>query len=344
MNFYEYKLQYIAECKGDEILKDGSIIRYQYLLNVYEEYVDKFCKENEVNVQKYFGSVDVSIVLDAIEYYVENRRVKSIDTMNMYKSVICEFHKFLRDRYGVTNDGFFVSLGLKSTDSNSFMYQYDRFCRFMVDNKKIKIAKASEVFSEQEICNIVRHCNSLIAEYNPNGNVEEEFNRYVRAIIVKLIIYTGASVAQKIYPLKVEAYDKECGTLDIDGYKVHLPYHLRNNMNTYVTELIPMRGKKDLLFSDYRGTLQVQPHWVGSLYSYIVKNDGKRNASTISLAKYAIVQMIEAGMDRDIIQEFTGYGDEVYVSCKEYVEMILPQKDKKIVDEVLKTRKAYDIL
>ena len=344
MIFSEYKLKYIDECKGDEILKSGSIIRYQYLLDVYEEYVEWFCEEKQVNVQKYFGSVNVSVVLDAIEYYVDNRNVKSIDTMNMFKSVICEFHRFLRDKYGITNDGFFVSLGLKATDSNSFVYQYKVFCKTMIDNKKITITKASRVFSEKEIDDIIRHCNSLLNNYNLNEIDEEVFNRCVKAIIVKLIIYTGVSVAQKIYPLKIEAYDSERGTLDIDGYRIHLPYHLRNNMNMYIKELISKRKKNDFLFSDYKGMLQEQPCWVGSLYSYVVKNDGKRNSSTKSLAKYTIVQMIEAGMDRDIIQEFTGYGDDVYESCKEYAEMVLPEKDKHIVDGILKTRKIYDML
>ena len=297
MNFSDYKSQYINECKGDESLKRGSIIRYQYLLDVYEEYVEKFCAEKLINVQKYFGEVDVSVVLNAIEYYVDNRYVKSIDTMNMFKSVICEFHRFLRDKYGITNDAFFVSLGLKATDSNSFVYQYKIFSKEMIDNKKIKIAKASRVFAEQEIDEIVKHCNNLLGECNLDEIDEEGFNRYVKAVIVKLIVYTGVSVTQKIYPLRVGAYDSANGTLDINGYIIHLPYHLRNNMNTYIKQLIPLRKKNDLLFSDYKGFLQSEPSWVGSLYSYVAKNDGKRNSSTKSLAKYAIIQMIEAGLD-----------------------------------------------
>lgn len=139
----------------------------------------------------------------------------------------------------------------------------------MIDNKKIKITKASRVFTEQEIDEIIRHCNNLLCECNLDTIDEEEFNRYVKAIIVKLIVYTGVSVAQKIYPLTVEAYNSENGTLDINGYIIHLPYHLRNNINTYVKELIPRRKKNDLLFSDYKGILQNQPSWVGSLYSYV---------------------------------------------------------------------------
>ena len=43
------------------------------------------------------------------------------------------------------------------------------------------------------------------------------------------------------------------------------------------------------------------------------------------MAKYAIIQMIEAGLDRDVIQEFTGYGDDVYESCKEWKTVMCMQ-------------------
>ncbi len=161
----------------------------------------------------------------------------------------------------------------------------------------------------------------------------------MKALIVKLVIYTGASVAAKIYPIKVKDLNLEKGIIKVGEFDVHLPYHLRNNLSEYVNKLINNRDKKDLLFKNYNNQPFTEPNKIGGFYTH--KNG---ISSTIALSKYAIIQMIEEGVDRDTIQDFTGYGDEVYISCKEYVDMGMHEKRAKIIDETLKTSPLFDIL
>lgn len=340
MTIQELIEDYIKHCMNNEDFAERSITRYKYLLDVYREYIEDKCKINDASLEPFFNGIDVINVLNAAEYYLDNRRVNSQDTIDMYVSVVKEFHRYIRNQYNITSERFFASMGLSDNDEKSFTYQYLELCIRLKKEKRIKYGSQGKVYSQTEIEDLIKYCNeNLDSEFNKNKKQEGCFNRYVKALITKLVIYTGASVAQKIYPIKVKDLNLDKGTIKIGEFEVHLPYHLRNNLSEYVNKFIRTRDKKDLLFKTYNNIELKEPNIIGGFYTY---NNGK--SSTIALSKYAIIQMIEAGIDRDTIQEFTGYGDAVYISCKEYVDLGVYTKRAKMIDEILKTLPSYDIL
>ena len=263
----------------------------------------------------------------------------------MFVSVVKEFHRYIKNQFTLTNEHFFASIGLSENDEKSFTFQYLEMCDRLKKEKRIKYSSQGKVYSQAEIDEIISYCDeNLDSDFNINKKQEDCYNRYVRALVTKLIIYTGVSVATKIFPIKVMDLNLEKGTIKIGDFEVHLPYNLRNNLNEYVSEFIRARDKTDLLFKTYDNMPIKQPNYIGGFYVHRISGEIRGKSSTIVLSKYAIIQMVEAGIDRDTIQAFTGYGDSVYISCKEYVEMDILSRRAKKIDETLKTLPSYDFL
>ena len=295
---------YLKHSTNGERFTERTLARYRYLLEVYKEYIEEKCNINETSLEAFFNGINVKNILNAVEYYLDFRKVKSQDTIDMYVSVIKEFHRHIRNHYNITSEKFFASIGLSDADKDSFTYQYIEFCAELIKEKRIKYSSQGEVYSQTEINEIIEYCNeNLVCEFDIKKNQKDSYNRFVRALITKLIIYTGASVASKIFSIKVKDLNLQKGTIKIGECEVHLPYHLRNNLNEYVNILINDRDKKDLLFKTYDNMPFKQPNSIGGFYVHRLRRDIKGKASTISLSKYAIVQLIEAGIDRDTIQE-----------------------------------------
>ena len=345
MIFAELIEDYIKHCTNCLGFAERSINRYRYLLDVYREYIEDKCKINDSALEPYFNGIDVKNILNAAEYYLDTRKVNSQDTVDMFVSVVKEFHRYIRNQFTLTSERFFASIGLSDNDEKSFTYQYLELCVRLKKEKRIKYSSQGKVYSQAEIDEITSYCDeNLDSNFNINKKQEDCYNRYVRALVTKLIIYTGVSVATKIFPIKVVDINLDKGTIKIGEFEVHLPYHLRNNLNEYVSKFIGTRDKTDLLFKTYDNMPIKQPNYIGGFYVHRISGDIRGKSSTIALSKYSIIQMVEAGIDRDTIQAFTGYGDSVYISCKEYVDMEIYSKRAKKIDETLKTLPSFDFL
>ena len=106
---------------------------------------------------------------------------------------------------------------------------------------------------------------------------------------------------------------------------------------------------KNFLFIEHDGSLITQPRFVGGIiksafYKYEDIPVNFKQQSTICLAKYAIIQLIDAGIDRDVIKSFTGYVDAVYDSCRKYTDVGLENENKNMVTNTIKTLPIFDVL
>ena len=148
------------------------------------------------------------------------------------------------------------------------------------------------------------------------------YNRFVKSLIIKLILLTGARFTPRIKSIKRKDLNLDDGILNIGAFQIHLPDMLREQFVEY-SKIWYCKEKNDPLFRFYNNKPVDQPN---QLISVIVhKTD---ISSTISLAKYAILGMLDIGIDGETIMEFTGYKDGVYGPCKAISE--LEKLDNKI--------------
>ena len=72
------------------------------------------------------------------------------------------------------------------------------------------------------------------------------------------------------------------------------------------------------------------------------------NAKAMSVAKYAIMQMLKNGVSYSLVMDFTGYSKDVCGHCQELVDedngiFQLSEKNRKL-DSSLRQNKLFDIM
>lgn len=337
--FNTYALEYLKKFDNNK-----SYERYRYVLDVYGEYIEGKCSSSLINISKYMNTVNTDDLLDATKKYISSGSVKSQDTIDFLKSVFIEFHRFTKEKYGYDGE-VLHKYSLNKTDPDSFLFKYNNYCNELL-KKKIITKGEGRIYDEDNIRTILECCNRNLDINFPKQKQENLcYDKYIKALIVKLVIYTGVSAVPKLYPIKVKDYDALNGALKIGNYIVHLPYNLRNQFNDYNNGIVGHRDKNDYLFKLHNGTKMENANDVVSLYAHSLgKQIEKGNTSTTAVAKFAIIQLIESGVDRDTIQDFTGYGDSIYQSCKDYVFLGIRGEKVKILDASLKSIHTYDFL
>jgi site-specific recombinase XerD len=114
-----------------------SVRRYEYLLNIFYEYITLKNKINNLTLLSYLNGISPDEILSSIEYYMEKVAL-SEDTVNMYISVIKEFFKYIKETQDIGNDKLIQSFGRGKNDVNSFTYKYKAYIKILLDNNKIK--------------------------------------------------------------------------------------------------------------------------------------------------------------------------------------------------------------
>lgn len=294
----------------------------------------------------YLNGISPDEILSSIEYYMEKVAL-SEDTVNMYISVIKEFFKYIKETQDIGNDKLIQSFGRGKNDVNSFTYKYKAYIKILLDNNKIKPSTKGVPFSEEHVNIIVQYCDEHLDIMNPIQKISYEilYNQYVKSLQIKLIAYLGVSL-DVLNKITVQQFDISRGTIIISGYCLHLPFRLRQQMELFSTYALLNKEKQSPLFALYSGDVIKQPNKLGIFMNNRLKKvPNVENSSAItSLAKYAIIQLIDAGIDRDTIIELTGYKDEIYESCKQLIDKVdLGIKSKKL-DNILKQLPSYDYL
>ena len=327
--------------------------RYKYLLEVYYNFLFDSERLNDKNVFTYLNGVTYKEILTSLDYYIKNYSVKAEDTCLLYISVIKEFLKYLTKTEAIKNNSIIFSFGLADNDEQSFNYHGSKYIGKLITEGIIKESKEGAPFNEEQIVCVIEYCNDnlLPLQLNKKENKENIHNRYVKSLIVKLVILTGVSVSDRIYQLKIKDLNMDSGYLLIEGYRVYLPFNLRNQFSYYLSEVYSgdINNLDNYLFLKYNRERLKQPNIVGGLINNIlsrmeIRPLGLKPSSTICLAKYAIIQLIDLGIDRDTIISFTGYGDTVISSCKNYADTDIEVENKRIVTNALKTSPLFDVL
>ena len=327
--------------------------RYKYLLEVYYNFLFDNEGLNDKNVFTYLNGVTYKEILTSLDYYIKNYGVKAEDTCLLYISVIKEFLKYLTKTEAIKNNSIIFSFGLADSDEQSFNYHGSKYIDKLITEGIIKESKEGAPFNEEQIACVIEYCNDnlLPLQLNKKENKENIHNRYVKSLIVKLVILTGASVSDRIYQLKIKDLNMDSGYLLIEGYRVYLPFNLRNQFSYYLSEIYSgdINDLDNYLFLKYNRERLKQPNIVGGLINNVlsrmeIRPLGLKPSSTICLAKYAIIQLIDLGIDRDTIISFTGYGDTVISSCKNYADADIEVENKRIITNALKTSPLFDVL
>lgn len=353
MTFQETIHDYLNYCKDVENFTKRSVERYQYIVEVYYSFLFNIEGCNDTSVFTYLNSVTYKEILASLDYYIKKFGVKAEDTCLLYISVIKEFLKYLTKKEIIKNRSIIFSFGLADSDEKSFNYHGSNYINKLIKENVIKESSEGTPFNEEQIAIVIKYCNDnlLSLRTNQRKNNQNIHDRFVKSLIAKLIILTGVSVSDKILQLRIKDLNMDLGFLMIGGYRVYLPFNLRNQFTTYLSELYNgnIHDSDSYIFLMHNHERIKQPNVVGNFIKNVlsrmeIKPLGFKPSSTICLAKYAIIQLIDLGIDRDTIISFTGYGDTVVTSCKNYADAGKEIENRTMVSNTLKTLPLFDVL
>jgi integrase len=339
--------EFLETQKTEREYEPRSIVRYEYILLVYNEFLVEEIKLNSNTLKAYLNGVTPKELFDGLSYYIRTRSITSEDTADLYISVIKTFFQFLRRTNYIESDALTATFGLSSQDPNSFNHCYDLFIKDLIDNKIILFKKTERALTEKEIKMIIDYCNECIDNFELKELLanKDKYNRFVFAIMIKLIIFCGVS-ERVLSKVKRRDINLVTGKIKINNMELQLPFNLRTQMKKYVDARDTRSAKENRLFVDFYGNNTDGRGRLGGFISNRLRTvkDLNKKSSVICVAKFAIIEMIRNGMNQNIIQSLTGFQNEVFAPCQEFVNLDKDEERSKYVNNKLKTLDLYDIL
>lgn len=316
----------------------------QYVTKLRDYFIKYIIEE-----KKYTGKVSdlfrfdlgkIDIINSVIYYIVDNDNVKS-------KSAIDDFLTALNTLFEeVINDKYF-NQNLNNLQPFS---QLSSKIEQKIEKDKIKNLKKKETFPA-----ILDEEYKLIVEYL-NNMALKSLKAYEVKIIIKLLLLYGFSF-DRIIELKTKDYCSEKGTLSImygnsnrSNLILELPYELNKLIKLY----LEVRNKKypnaENLFVTTEGTTITH-----GFLTYTLDNikkeydlqkskshDNKNTFTNTGLAKYAVIQMILEGMNQSIILDLTGFKEEQFSYCQDYVNELKNLNRNRYVNHIIRGISTYD--
>ncbi|MFC4305950.1 hypothetical protein [Cohnella boryungensis] len=328
MNFLESASKFIAYKQESFIQVQG----YEKDLLVF----DKFLKSKKVNDETwshFLGGANTELVIDSLKFYIQssNGKVNAISTANRFVSVLVEYFQYAIEVQHISNKELYEEMNAPIYSDRSFR---SRINSWISNNLKDK--ESIRVFSEVEIIDLIKDCNETLGMLL---NDDDDFDKkFVPALILKLIIFTG--IKYRIVPrLKVQSFNIRYGTIDINNFTIHLPYKLIDQLDKYLS----IRNKKsssDFLFIKSNGEELSEKtsntaYFLGSLTT---------RTDLTGIIKYAVVQMINKGINTSIISEFTGVGTTILEDCMKITNKDIFNERNALLDSRLRESNVYQFL
>ncbi|ACA53843.1 site-specific integrase [Clostridium botulinum] len=317
----------------------------QYVTKLRDYFIKYIIEE-----RKYTGKVldlfkfdlgKTDIINSVIYYVVENENVKS-------KSAIDDFLIALNMLFEeVINDKYFNQ---NLNNLQPFSKLSSEIAR-KIEKDRIKDLKEKETrpaISNEEYIIIVEYLNNMILNSLKAHEVK---------IIIKLLLLYGFSF-DRIIELKTKDYCSEKGTLSIVygnitnrlNFILELPYELNKLMKSYLEIRNKRYPNAENLFVTTEGTTITH-----GFLTYTLDNikkeydlqkskshDNKNTFTNTGLAKYAVIQMILEGMNQSIILDLTGFKEEQFSYCQDYVNELKNLNRNRYVNHIIRGISTYD--
>lgn len=303
---------------------------YSSIYSYFIDYIDNIAYEDDIELDDFlkneFSRLDI---IKSCAYYYENSNAKSITAINKYLSSMTKFYETYMKIKGYENQNLFY-LGNFAKLKNDV--------RSYIKEKKILEKDVFPPISDIDFVDICKYFNE---NTNPT-NVQRQIS-----IIFKLIMLYGLKL-ERIRNMEKGHFDSRQRLLTLfieDERKIilELPYSLSLEIESYLNspkcnESIYMflRGK-DKIASDFFA------HTFLKIKKYKNDNSLINKFTTTGLAKYAIIKMLEAGMNVPVIKIVSGMDDDVINDCtKKVYELDKFIKLNRYINSKIRAIDVYD--
>lgn len=315
-----------------------------YITKIYSFH--KFLVEvkgiSDGSFESYLSSMRIEEVIDSLDYYINKNQIAKSTVAWHYISVVKRYFSFLEIK-GISNNGLLKLFGLDNNSEKSFN---NRIKKVIDGHEKLFKLDSKEELNYDEIEMLVIECDEQIRNILMEKEKVLDYNKYASkyndlmySIVIKLIVFSGIKY-KVIGSIKVKDIDLNHNRISINGYIVHLPNNLSDQLREYIDIRGKLNAKDDSLFVDVNGeSIGTNTSLLTSrLQSYIGRMD------TTGMIKYTVIEMINKGINQSLIQSFTSVGDEIFKYCQNRVNGDKNRHANRYLDSKLISMKINDIL
>jgi len=248
-------------------------------------------------------------------------------TTDTYYYAIVAFFRYLKIHEGISNEFY-----EENSKAKELKNAYDALV------KALKLNEKEQAFplSDEECEKLILLCNEKLNKPTDHEIIDGANNGvytlYISSLITKLVLLYGTK-NKDISEMQVDAYDQNLNKINIRGYSVHLPDGLSAQMRRYIrirdmiTQANPSNRR---LFIDINPAQKLDN---AKMFSSLKAITG--NSKAMSVAKFAIIQMLKNYTPYNLVMDFTGCGNDVCGHCQELVDeengiFQLSEKNKKL--------------
>jgi site-specific recombinase XerD len=317
-------------------------------LNKIDKFFDFLVDEKEINdksFQSYLGAMRIEEIQESLNWYITQNNIKKESVAWHYLSVIKRYFTCIY-RIGIKNDNLIKLFSLTESNENSFQ---SVMTKLIDDDKRLEKMKPKTEIESEDFEVLTSECDQRLKELIEEDRVliynkkPIRYNDLLATLVIKVVIYIGASYSS-IREIEVEEKDIIHNTITINGYSIHLPNMMSEQMNYYKNIRDKALKKHNLstklLFVNANGTkLSVQTSLIcEQLKTYLGRGD------VTGLRKFAIINMIEKGINESIIKEFADVGDKIFDYCQGLVNDKKNIAGSRYVDSKLRSIYTFDML
>lgn len=307
------------------ILRDSFI---PFLLNEYRPTTLKslFCEELTKN----------GLIESAVYFVDKNENIRSESRLRTYLSVLSTlFSTFLFEQYPNPN----------LQKISSFTSLLDNVCdRLKEKGIVLDTPEANPSIEDDQFEFIMRYLKE---------NTADTFKNQQEHIISKLYLLYGMS-PNKLENLSIDSFIPEKKILKIPcsirqdlSIDLELPYSLSIEIHAYRNNRLE-KPTSNYLFTTTTGK-KIDSGFLSTFLNKVKVDYYKGNEIEIpnpftptGLQKYAIVKMIESGMNQSIIMDFTGQQSEIFNDCQSLVNEKKQLNRNRYVNHMIRGIATYD--
>lgn len=280
-------------------------------------------------------------ILDSIDFYIKERGINSVSPVKRYVSAIAEFFKFIIGNGDIDNKEFYNEILLPTIVPKSY---WGRVNEKIAKDSRLREKDIFDILERSEVTSLIENCNTTMAAYCDNADIKKNYNKVLAALSIKLIALTGI-VYRDIRTIKMSSEIIDYNTLNINGFRFYLPITFSKQLKDYLKLrkdiLTRYEIDQEYLFITFKGEqLPVQTHLISS---FLGTCTGRKDLN--GLIKYAIKEMILAGVNDSVIGKFTGAGPDLISQCINEVDVPSGSLNwNRYLDSKLRSIDTFDLL
>ena len=268
-------------------------------------------------VETTFQGIRTGYIEKSLDYYIDTRRLKSVSPAKRYVSAISEFFKYCILKGYIDNENLRKELFEPAfSDERSYIGIMNEK---IYQDERLREKNTFDIIYKDEMVEIINLCNLTIDEYMYNEISKKTYNKILSALCIKLISFTGVTY-RKIRQIKISDDIEQCNKICIDKFKLYLPENYSKQIKDYIklrNEILIKENKEtDYLFITLEGK-QLSTN-TSTISDFLGRVIGRGDLAGV--VKYAIRNMILAGISDSIISMLTGAGPNL-ISCLLYTSL-----------------------